>query len=179
MAFAKRLILANISFFKKDSVIENKYDVYITEDLELISSLYSFKAKDFIPSVNLLGEDKEKTYLNVNKPLWGIEFISSIDNNIDERNSNLVEDLVEGISEYSTCRVPFIIKDVQDLFTKQDDKYGIETRKFILLFEEYSYYDSYAGDGDYSIEYSKVVSIKDITEEMKKDDDKYCLGGFY
>lgn len=45
--------------------------------------------------------------------------------------------------------------------------YGIETRKYIALFEEYSYFDSYAGDGDYSIKYIKITSLNNISNDIK------------
>jgi hypothetical protein len=173
MAYTKRLILANVSFFKKDSVITNNYDAYVSNDfryLEFPSSFFKYKN---IPNIESLGEHNDVEYFNVNEPFWGIKFISSIDNNVDIRDNNLIEDLIESISSYYSCKITNLIEDVKDFFLKDvlSDRYGIETRRFILLMEESYYYDSYAGDGDYIINYCKIVNTENIGIELEYNEE--------
>lgn len=171
MAYSKSLVLVKVSLFKKDSVIRDKYDVYVSNDLKLINSLYSYSKKEYIENVELITEEKGKEYLNVNKPFWGIKFISKIDHNMND--NDFIQDLVEGISSYSPCNITSLIKDVKHFYGKDefDDRYGIEKRNYIAVFEEYSYFDSYAGDGDYWINYEKITTLDSLAEDIKEKKD--------
>ena len=63
-----------------------------------------------------------------------------------------------------------IIKDVENFFDKDyANKKGKETRKFITLFFEWSSWDSYAGDGDYGIEYKKLAKVTELFEEIEEN----------
>lgn len=176
MANSKVVILAEVSFFKKDSVFKDKYDLYVSNELELITSLYSYSKSSYIDNVELLGDVKNKSYFNVNEPFWGIKFISTIEHN-EYVTDGIIENLVEYISDYHSSNIVSLIKDVSCFFGKEKEnhKNGIETRKFITIFNEYSYFDSYAGDGDYTIDYLKVVTLKNLSEEVKEN--KYSFKG--
>lgn len=171
MANSKVVILAEVSFFKKDSALKNKYDIYVSDELKLITSLYSYSKSSYIDNVELLGDVKNKSYFNVNSPFWGIKFISTIEHNEYVTTDSTIENLVESISDYHSSNIVSLIKDVSGFFGKEKEnhKHGIETRKFITLFNEYSYFDSYAGDGDYTIDYLKVVTLKNLSEEVKEN----------
>lgn len=118
-----------------------------------------------------LEDRKNKSYFRNIKPIWTIEFIEEIENNkkVDcYEYSNVVDNLYESISDYGgDCGINKIIKDVENLFDKDyANKKGKETRKFITLFFEWYSWDSYAGDGDYGIEYKKIAKVTELFEEM-------------
>jgi hypothetical protein len=177
-------ILTKVTFWPKDSIVSDK-NLFIDSENYKTSSAGRYKDGKFnyIDSLVFLDEGKNKSYFRNLKPIWTIEFIEEIENN--KRTdcygySDVVENLYESISDYGgDCGVSKIIKDVENLFDKDyANKKGKETRKFITLFFEWSSWDSYAGDGDYGIEYKKVVDIKDLFDDIKIEieEDFY---GFY
>lgn len=157
MEYNKELILTRITLFKKDMIIKDKFDAYIDS---------SNKIFDRIDGLNStpLGDN----YYNTNEIVWGIKFITDVNNNFRlYENESSVEFLIDCFSPkwgYS-CGLSNLIKDIKDDFGNGEsypthlDKFGKETRQYILEFESWSYFDSYAGDGDAGIEYVKIFEI--------------------
>jgi hypothetical protein len=153
MEYNKELILTRITLFKKDMIIKDKFDAYIDS---------SNKIFDRIDGLNLtpLGDN----YYNTNDIVWGIKFKTDVNNNFRlYENESSVEFLIESFSPKwgYDCGLSNLIKDIKDDFGNDDhlDKFGREARQYILEFESWSYFDSYAGDGDAGIEYVKIFEI--------------------
>lgn len=166
-------ILVRITYWQTNSIISNNHDKFINSITYKVTDIGNYKDGKFhyIDSLDFLEAKKNKTYFCNNKPIWTIDFIDEISNNqkVDcYENLDTIENLIESISDYSgDCGVSKIIKDVERFFDKDyANRKGKETRKFITLFTEWSYYDSYVGDGDYGIEYRKLAESKELFEEV-------------
>ena len=168
-------ILTKVTYHPKDSTISDE-NLFIDSETYKTSSSGRYKDGKFIciDSLDFLEDGKNKSYFRNIKPIWTIEFIEEIEN--DKRidcyeYSNVVENLYESISDYGgDCGVSKIIKDVENFFDKDyANKKGKETRKFITLFFEWSSWDSYAGDGDYGIEYKKLGKVTELFEDIEEN----------
>ena len=178
MATKQKLIpiITKVTYYPKDSIISDKNLLIIDSETYKTTSAGRYKDGKFnyIDSLELLENRKNKSYFQNIKPIWTIEFIEEIENNskVDcYENSSTIDNLYESISDYGgDCGVNKIIKDVEKFFDKDyANKKGKETRKFITLFFEWTSWDSYAGDGDYGIEYRKLANVKDLFEEIEEE----------
>jgi hypothetical protein len=173
MANTKRLVLMEITLFVVNTVINSSvYDIYLDDE-----GLF-FDNPNIHSSLELLEAHEESSYYLVESPIYAVKFISDINNNVLVKDSeDFIEALIESISYYNKCNIEKLYKDTKDLFfmgrtpTIIPDyikKYGYEKRKFIGVFDEYSYFDSYAGDGDHIIEYENIVNLSNINDELIK-----------
>jgi hypothetical protein len=172
-------ILIKATYWDTNSIIQNKHDKFIDSETYKVSNAGRYKngGYQYIDSLEVLGNDK-KTYFCNNKPIWTINFIEEISNNkrVDYSNS-VIESLIESICDYSgDCRMSKFIKDIEPLFDKSfANKHGKESRNFIGLFEEWSSWDSYAGDGDYGINYIKIVKVNELFDNINNIENELDL----
>jgi hypothetical protein len=180
MANRKVLILIEVTLFIKNSLVSSEYDLYFDDD-GVMFNLYNNKHT----SLEILDRDDDKyvDYYLVKDPIYAVNFISDIDNNhlVRPDYTSITDTLKEDISDYNNCNIKQLYNDIKPLFNSEKvnvnkeydylKKYGHEKRLFVGLFDEYSYWDSYAGDGDYGINYIKITNIQNISEEMNKKDD--------
>jgi len=166
-------ILTKVTYHAKDSIVTDDHFFINGETYETSSSgKYKNGKFNYIDSLEFIASKKNNNYFRVIKPIWSIEFIEEIENNVrinDNEYCNKIEMLFETISDYGgDCGVSKIIKDVEKYFDKNwANKNGIEVKKFITIFYEWSYWDSYAGDGDYGIEYEKISNLNNLQEDIK------------
>lgn len=157
-------VLLELTYWEKNSIFTNKHDKFINPITYKVSNSTQYKNGHiiYIESIKEIDSHKGKTYFTNDLPIWTIDFISEVSNNKRIDGEDIIESIIESISDYSgDCGLSRLVKDVEKLFDKNwSSKYGCETRKFIALFSEWSYYDSYAGDGDYSIEYEKIFNLE-------------------
>jgi hypothetical protein len=164
-------ILIKATYWSTNSIIQNKHDKFIDSDTYKVSDSGRYKdgKYQYIDSLDFLGDGKTRPYFCNNKPIWTIDFIEEISNNKRvDYSSSVIESLIESICDYTgDCKMNKFVNDVEPFFDKDfANKHGKESRNFIGLFEEWSSWDSYAGDGDYGINYIRIVDVNELLTNL-------------